>query len=52
MLMYDCFVIFCVGMEKYHSNSRFAPFRDAPFALRGKRFSVIWYAICPSDVVT
>ncbi|BAF07635.1 succinate dehydrogenase subunit 3-1, mitochondrial [Oryza sativa Japonica Group] len=22
-------------MEKYHSNSRFAPFRDAPFALRG-----------------
>uniref|UniRef100_A0A0D9YLH6 Succinate dehydrogenase subunit 3 n=1 Tax=Oryza glumipatula TaxID=40148 RepID=A0A0D9YLH6_9ORYZ len=22
-------------MEKYHSNSQFAPFRDAPFALRG-----------------
>lgn len=27
---------FCAGMEKYHSNTRFAPFRDAPFALRGK----------------
>ena len=23
------------GMDKYHSNTRFAPLRDAPFALRG-----------------
>ncbi|KAL6650355.1 hypothetical protein ACP70R_009280 [Stipagrostis hirtigluma subsp. patula] len=23
------------GMEKYHSNTRSVPFRDAPFALRG-----------------
>ncbi|KAK3143153.1 hypothetical protein QOZ80_4BG0359120 [Eleusine coracana subsp. coracana] len=22
-------------MEKYHGNTRFAPFRDSPFALRG-----------------
>ncbi|RCV13285.1 hypothetical protein SETIT_2G334700v2 [Setaria italica] len=24
-----------MGMEKYYSKTKFAPFRDAPFALRG-----------------
>jgi hypothetical protein len=34
----------CAAMEKYNSNTQFAPLRETPFALRGKNCSGLLYA--------